>query len=485
MESLSLNSKRWSTVTAQIEPANLFWTCLIGISLYIVFATIKLGADLANPEGVAGYALGIIATIAVWVWLNRYHRTLTEILNNFCSLLLRIPFRDWSLVWVCIALLLRVSWVSLFPAEQVSDGAIYWILTKRLVFEGRFYVAGTYAYWPPGFPLFLAPTVIVFGDRNWVPLLVNLGLCVATLYTITALARLIADERVARLSSFLLLVWPNFVFSAGLVAKELLLVVLMPLTLVLYISAARRTRKSSFVLLLLGGIVLGYSVLTQPSLMLFPCVLGLYEVLYKRSFLELVRRLCPVIAGMTLVISPWTLRNYRMLGEFVVVTNTAGWVLYVGNNTQATGGYVSVGEDLAGLDEVSANRIALERARQWITENPLRFILLSFKKQILFLGDDSGGAFLTLKQGLGIGGIRYLLLKGASNFYWISVALLLLLVAIANWRRSSRQEMALLLMSFLYFLFLHSIFESGSRHHLGSMGCLLVLASHIAKGSES
>ena len=46
-----------------------------------------------------------------------------------------------------------------------------------------------------------------------------------------------------------------------------------------------------------------------------------------------------VIAALftTLIIAPWTIRNYAVLGGFVPVKSQFGFTLWVGNNPYATG----------------------------------------------------------------------------------------------------------------------------------------------------
>jgi hypothetical protein len=104
---------------------------------------------------------------------------------------------------------------------------------------------------------------------------------------------------------------------------------------------------------------------------------------------------------------------------------------------------------------------------------------LSVKKQMLFLGDDSDGVFWTLKRGLRIDDIRYAALKGLSNLFWIGIFIMSLFSLIFKWksRLSSSPELSLLIFSVLYFFIIHSVFESGSRHHTAVIGFLAILAA--------
>jgi hypothetical protein len=227
--------------------------------------------------------------------------------------------------------------------------------------------------------------------------------------------------------------------------------------------------------------------LTQPSMSLFAGVLLVIEVVAGFQPTRWLQRLACTIVGLVLVVAPWTYRNYQLLGHFVPVSNTAGISLYVGNNPQATGGYVPVAEPLfEQFDEVGANEEARRLATEWIRQHPAEFAALIPRKQMLFLGDDSVGAFCTLRQGRHESGSVYLPFKAVSNIFWM---LLMLLIAQYVFRRRRdpsirRYEFALLMASLLYFFALHSIFESGSRHHMSSAASLSVLAAAALHGSR-
>jgi hypothetical protein len=213
---------------------------------------------------------------------------------------------------------------------------------------------------------------------------------------------------------------------------------------------------------------------------LFLGVLILYELLGRSALAQAAMRVVCLVLGATLIVAPWTYRNYRLFGKFIPVSNTAGVSLYVGNNPDATGGYVGTAESLLKrYDEVTANQEAMRLAVEWIRANPEKFAALIPKKQMLFLGDDSAGAFWTLKQGLHESNAVYLPVKAVSNGFWLAMLLLMAYHLYRDRNAPSLQqpEVVLMMLTLLYFFGLHSIFESGSRHHISSVGPLAVLAS--------
>src|SRR5262249_24309109 len=151
----------------------------------------------------------------------------------------------------------------------------------------------------------------------------------------------------------------------------------------------------------------------QPSTLLFPVIFLILEVTSRSMYRPALRRFAILCCGVILVVAPWTVRNYLVLGIFVPVSVTGGISLYMGNNPQATGGFVTETSDfLMQFDETSANRVGRELARSWMRQHPGEVVRLAFEKHILFLGDDSVGAYMTLRRGLKMEGAAYFVFKG-------------------------------------------------------------------------
>lgn len=176
------------------------------------------------------------------------------------------------------------------------------------------------------------------------------------------------------MATLLIALWPSYLCSAGLPEKDLVLAFLIPLVLWLYLSTSAEHRvRGRRVHLLLSGGLLGFASLVQPSLQLFPLVLLAADLLHPRPVNLTLMRLAWIITGMLLVISPWTLRNYQVFNEFVLISTNAGSNLYRANNPLATGGYSERGEiDLSDYDELTKNRTGFQLAKLWISENPTR-----------------------------------------------------------------------------------------------------------------
>jgi hypothetical protein len=211
--------------------------------------------------------------------------------------------------------------------------------------------------------------------------------------------------------------------------------------------------------------------------MLFPGALTAHAFVRRDPLLRSARHVAIVIAGMAVVIAPWTVRNLEVLNAFIPVSTNGGYNFYRANNPLATGGYTPTGEHpLLHLNEVERNRTGYRLGVEWILAQPDQFLALAVKKQILFLGDDGHGASETLKRGREITPL-YVVARGLSNLYWLGLWALILLALWLHPRLYQTPGVLLLAFSFFYLLAIDSVFESGPRHHMPAMGFLAILAS--------
>jgi 4-amino-4-deoxy-L-arabinose transferase-like glycosyltransferase len=378
---------------------------------------------------------------------------------------------------ILVGVALRLAWALLLPAPFTSDGWSYYRLAENLA-EGEPYrtLNDGWAEWPPGYPFLLFLLFQVFGVGPWAVTAANLLLFAAAVPVVHALGRRMGDEGTARLGVLLLALWPNLVASAGVACKEMVITVLLPLALLLYLVAEGRARGWAW--RLGAGLVLGAATLTQPALMLLAGIFPVYELLRRAPPLRAAGRLALLLLGMAAVISPWSLRNYRIFGEVVPVSTNGGSVFYRANNPLASGGWIEHGERrLDGYDELTGSKLGFAWGKEWIRENPEDFLRLALTKQVLFLGDDATGVYDTLKRGRGLSGALYAGLKLASNAWWWGLWALILVTLFLHRDLARRPEALLFMLTVLYFWAIDSVFESGARHHVPLVGLLAILAA--------
>jgi hypothetical protein len=430
---------------------------------------------------IGGAAFSLLMLVVLWHIGDKLARWFSFI----CAAIARVPEGRWLAICLSAGLLLRTAWIWAVPGIPTSDGAIYINLARKLLAGGPYVAAGTHAYWPPGYALFLMPWLAAIpGDRLAIAAS-NLALFVVGAEGVWKLGRLALSPGSARVALLVFSLWPNLAFQSGMPEKEQVLVALLPWIIALaFVRDSNPPRRWK---VLLAGLLVGAAALVQPILELFPAVLLCYWLLCFRRVIVPIRMTMLALVGMVLVITPWTIRNYLVLDQFVFISTNGGLNLYGANNPIATGRYLEHWpDDLVRMPELEADREGKRRAAAWIVSNPDRFLALAFEKNILFMGDDAVGPYQTMKRGMGSSSeLAYAVVKAGSNLYWLAAWSLLLAGLLAIWRHRKRVSPDLLLipLAFLYFFLLHSIVESSGKYHVLTIGVLSVLIPMILEVS--
>lgn len=469
---LHLVTGRWlDTVLALLATLALFATALLALR---VVTPLPAGW----PVAISG-SFALICVALVW----RHSLSLADWVRRFTISLSRTPL--WAIV--LLGLVLRVIWIALFPAEPASDGKAYLTLGIRLSAGQEYEIVGTRAYWPIGYPLFLAVWLKLLGDGTAAYLFGNLFSYLLGVIGVAFLGRTLAGDRAARIAALLFAVWPNLVFNSATPEKEMLVLALLPWATALLIRSVRDS--SSRWPAAAAGVLMGAATLVQPSLQFIPLVAAIFVIGIGNVSLRSLANAALLIASTAVIIAPWSIRNHQLFDQFVLVSTNGGDVLYRANNPLATGGYQARGEiDLSQLDELERDALGRRYALEWIKNNPGAFAALVAEKQILFMGDDAVGVYTTLKVGkASADGRLYALLKAASNAWWLLVWACLLALSLASIR--SPDVLPALgrtpIWLWLYLLTIHSLFESTGKYHVPVISALCVLLAVFATATKS
>jgi 4-amino-4-deoxy-L-arabinose transferase-like glycosyltransferase len=179
----------------------------------------------------------------------------------------------------------------------------------------------------PVYPYVVAGIRCLLGDRFLSGVQVFQALCLGltglvVYHTTSRLAGSKIALGVQVLTSFNpVLVW----YSSRIWVETLhgLLISLLALSLVL-LDERPSTRRS-----LIAGILIGVCALTKSVLLLFPVILFVYLAARVRSRGWLYAGV--LTTAVISVVSPWTVRNYVVSGEFVAVHTTLGLNLFIGD----------------------------------------------------------------------------------------------------------------------------------------------------------
>jgi 4-amino-4-deoxy-L-arabinose transferase-like glycosyltransferase len=462
-----------------IESAAVLFALAVALVIH-PYKAFKADAALLLPIGICLAAL----ILALCIVLRKRFRMEPRI--GFASILVA-------------GLLLRLIVGLVASPEPVSDGLRNVGFAQQFA-QGEAFVdlEGRRAFFPPGYPLFLAPFFLLLRETAIAVTGANLVLYAIGACSLYALGRRMFDERVATFAALLYALWPGHVLLVGIAAKENLIVPVLVLAMLCLHAALDRSKPLA--LGLAAGGALGAATLGQPglSLLFFVFLIG-----FRDSLLPLDKRKAAVLvlmaAGFALTIAPWMIRNYIVFeGRFSGLATNGGSVLYRANNPLATGLYLKHGErSLEPYDEVTASRVGRQWAWEWISTHPLDAAKLSMKKFIQFLTNDAHAAYWALYRSQGeeheterarvhanpASLYAYRAAYHISNAFWLVVlacAGLGLLKA-----RRQRASYTPLIYPFLYLLAVHSVFESGSRHHMAPFALLLLLAAYYWSAEEA
>ena len=293
------------------------------------------------------------------------------------------------------ALLLRVAFVLVVRPVPVSDFG--WYYTHALgIANGFGYTTNGYltAYWPPGWPYFLAGIIRIFGPSVVAATIVQAVLNALTAGVVFLTGRTVAGRAAGIGGGIAYALLPSAIEWCSTLASEPLYTFLW--AVVTYIWVSQSTKKLGWYAF--SGVLLGAAALVRPSALLFWVILLVYLLTLKteRRYPARIAAVMAVTVGyLLLVVTPVIVRDYHIFGTLVVISNNGGISLYQGNNAASTSGDTELNDPKlqAMIDdprtEVAANNIASGLAVQYIKSHPLHEVWLSIRKVKALYADDA------------------------------------------------------------------------------------------------
>jgi 4-amino-4-deoxy-L-arabinose transferase-like glycosyltransferase len=397
--------------------------------------------------------------------------------------------------WVVPALFalafgLRALLIILLPQVPYSDGAFYFGRALGLASGEGYSEAGhPTAYWPIGYPAMLAGTMLVFGKSLLGPMLLNLASAMAILWMVLDLGRRLGGELAGRTAALLYALYPAHIAYTGAVMSETSYTA-VAMAGFLALVAGRRDWRG----LLAAGLLFGLATLMRPQTMLFPAgaIIALLIVCRDFGWRDAARALLIVHLVLFATVLPWSLRNQRVMGEFVLVSTNGGSSLLTGANDGATGDHYDwengplwaasgIPHDQKIVRQVELDHRFGAMARDWIRAHPGRYLALGPKKLALLWRKDSDGFWMLQNAYPGkIGALRAA--QWLNQVYFMA---LLALAAFAFWRAiravlggraEEERGLGLLLCMPLFVSLLGFFFTGQVRYHYPAMPFVIVAA---------
>ena len=192
-----------------------------------------------------------------------------------------------------------------------------------------------------GYPYFLAFWYRVFGDRQWIPLIVQVLLNACIPLMLYHLVRRELGERVAVTSAILAGLFSfNTVYASTQASDSLCTVLVVATMLCLGLgarpsNAERAPRRLAY--FGAAGLLAGLAYQFRPNFLLFPAFFASVYLLIRPRSLVKIAQTVAFLALFVLAAAPWIIRNYRWSGLFVPTSTHGGVQLWSG--TLQTGQY--------------------------------------------------------------------------------------------------------------------------------------------------
>jgi hypothetical protein len=247
------------------------------------------------------------------------------------------------------ALAVRVAaglwWQSRLPVEspfQFGDSDSYWHLAGNVAGGGPFQY-GTpdlSVFRTPGYPVILS-VLFWFSDDPpvWSARILNALLGLTAVLLCAVLAReMFGDRRVTWLAALLASFYPGAISMSVFVLSEAPFCPCLLAQLVCWLRATRAaTRRQALWWWALTGASGAAAALMRPSWLLFPVAVAAFEAAFTVRRQAAAAHALAVLLGLSLLMSPWWIRNYQVTGRFVPTTLQLGASLYDGLSPTATG----------------------------------------------------------------------------------------------------------------------------------------------------
>ncbi len=340
-------------------------------------------------------------------------------------------------VILLLALIVRVLagawWQDRLPGGQqfgFGDSESYWMLAKNIS-TGQPYRLNPdrRVFRTPGYPLLLAPLFLAGGEETPAAWARWQNACFGTVAValVMAIAWRLFDDRTALLAGLAAALYPGAIATSTFVLSEGPFCPWMVAHVLLWIIAFRAPDPRGQILWgAAAGLAAGLATLIRPSWLLFsPFAIGVGLAICLLPWLSAVRRRdrasgqtivhkesgrfvggqsavavhlrigTAMLCTLAVVMSPWWIRNARIVGSFVPTTLQVGESLYDGLNPTATGAsdmrFVErFRQQLAEEDRQRPQTVAAlapfeqrldrrmrDRAVAWATEHPGRVVQLA------------------------------------------------------------------------------------------------------------
>jgi hypothetical protein len=181
-----------------------------------------------------------------------------------------------------------------------------------------------------------------------------------------------------------------FYYAASLMTETFFILgILWSFDIAIGIRYTQTPKTRQWILL---GLAMLVATLTRQTFLPIIGLIGLWLWYAAKGMrLKIIKGFSLAIVIVILGIVPWTIRNYRVFHQFVLLNTNAGYVLYWANHPVFGTNFTNelpqgvtwgslIPQELIGMDEASLEKALMRRAIQTIIDDPERYLFLSLSR---------------------------------------------------------------------------------------------------------
>jgi len=273
----------------------------------------------------------------------------------------------------------------------------------------------------PLYLYFLAGVYKIFGHNIFLTTLIQHALGAFSCVIVYLIGEKIFSRAVGIIAGLIMSVYSVVIFHEGILTPDSLALFLISLATFTLLYAVE---KPGFKTFFFSGLLWGLSVFTRANILPLVILVWIFAIFKEKKKAIIV--ILAFISGIAVVISPITVKNFLMTGEFVIVAHHGGENFYIGNNPDSDGrnkqplfinptpfrehedfrreaGRIT-GESLS---YPQSSRFWFKEGLGFIKARPLQFLELLFKKSRYFFfsryeAPDNDSSFYFFKRYSGL-----------------------------------------------------------------------------------
>jgi hypothetical protein len=230
-------------------------------------------------------------------------------------------------VWIAAAASLVLGLLFIFvraPHPWGWDGFDHYHELALYLAEGRSFPTLEV---PWGYAYFLAAFYRLFGDRPWIPLVVQAVLNASMPLVVYAVGREWLSERTAAIAAVLTGVLSFNTVYASTQSSDAVCTVLFMLMVAAFVRGRRSDQSWWFAV---AGVLGGAAAQFRPNLILVPALLAAYQVVRRRLELRRLGQALLLVTGAIVALLPWMVRNYQLTRALLPTSVHGGVQLWYG-----------------------------------------------------------------------------------------------------------------------------------------------------------